>query len=129
MAEGLLKQMLAAEGSADIAVSSYGIEANDGPVAAPNAIAALGHIGIDISGHQATKLSKEAVETADLIICMNKKHFAKIEADYPDALQKSQIVLGDGVSDPYGESLAVYITCRDQIKAGLQALLPAILAL
>lgn len=58
----------------DISALSAGISAHEGDPATPEAIAALGERGLDISGHRARQLTAEMIAEADLILTMTAVH-------------------------------------------------------
>lgn len=93
----------------NITAKSCGIYADGSPVS-ENSKLAMEQIGIDISSHISTPLTKELLSWADKIICMSPSHKNVLES----IGVKSQ-VLGDGICDPYGCNLDTYVVCRDQI--------------
>ncbi len=101
MAEGYLK-------SRGFSVLSRGLCADSLPVS-ENSRIAMQEIGIDISKHISRQITQKDIKWADKIICMSQSH--------ADALKNvcECIVLGGGISDPYGMDINAYRQCRDQI--------------
>ncbi len=114
MAEGYLKSL----GKKGLKVKSRGLAAN-GLSASSNAVEVMNEIGLDISGHISKQLSKNDLEWAEKIICLSGSHKAYLEPYAKDKL----LVLNGGISDPFGQSAAVYRECRDEIISSLDALL------
>lgn len=104
----------------NITAKSCGLYADGSPVS-ENSKIAMSQIGINISAHTSTPLTKELLSWADSIICMSSSHKNALES----IGVKSQ-VLGDGICDPYGGDLNTYITCRDQIITELDKLLSSV---
>src|SRR5215211_6912606 len=76
MAEALLREALASRGAEQITVSSAGTGAWDGAPASEGAyLVGLEH-GLDLSGHRAQLLTRDAVKSADLILTMSGHHRA-----------------------------------------------------
>lgn len=108
MAEGYLKS----KNIPDFTVSSRGLAADGSPVS-ENSLKAMKEIGIDISKHVSKQITLEDIENADKIICLSQSHINFLE-QIPNARQKLMI-LGDGISDPFGMDLDTYRQCRDEI--------------
>lgn len=108
MAEGYLKSL----NLPDVEVKSAGISATEFDTVAENSVAAMKEIGIDISAHSATPLTRELAEAQDKIICMTATHKAILEYS---GVKADISVLGGGISDPYGSDIDTYIVCRNEI--------------
>lgn len=97
---------------------SRGIYAEGGG-ASINAVRAMEKMGIDITGHKSTQLTREDIEEADLVLGMTKGHKNAILAAMPGAEGKvfslGEYAEGGDVSDPYGGSEAVYEATARQI--------------
>ncbi len=104
MAEGYLNTKFS-----NITAKSCGLCADGSPVSR-NSKVAMNDIGIDISAHISTPISRELIDWADKIICMSPSH--------KNALSRIGVessVLGNGIFDPYGQGEAAYNICRDEI--------------
>ncbi len=106
MAEGYLLS----KNIKNLNVSSCGLFA-DGSAVSQNSADAMSEIGIDISSHISKQITKQDIENADRIICMSHSHKQALESI---GVTNSE-VLGNGISDPYGQDLEAYRLCRDEI--------------
>ncbi|WP_283609176.1 arsenate reductase/protein-tyrosine-phosphatase family protein [Faecalispora anaeroviscerum] len=121
MAKGLFDQLLAERGITDITCDSAGLFANAGEPAAENAVVACLELGVDLSVHRSKTLTREMLQSADLFVVMMQSHAGVLQsAGVP---QEKIKVLGGGVGDPFGGSLAIYRASRDQIQKALEELL------
>lgn len=118
MAEGLFKEKIK-EFSDFLKVSSCGIGAMTGDTAADNAVAVMAERGIDISSHRARQINQYIIDEADYIICLSDSHYKFL---MPYAGNKL-ILLGNGISDPYGGNIDVYRKCAEEIENEIDRLL------
>lgn len=102
-----------------ITVISRGIFADGSPVSR-NTAEVMKEVGTDISSHISRLLTKDDTEWADKIICMSNSHLEQLKAG--GVPLKKLIVLGGGISDPFGGSTDVYRKCRDEIFACIDRL-------
>jgi protein-tyrosine phosphatase len=72
----------------DYQVESAGISALEGEDAAPQAQQVMKEKGIDISEHEAKKLTEEMVEEAALILAMTYQHKKSISSVFPESKGK-----------------------------------------
>lgn len=120
MAEGYLKS-LKLQG---IEVKSAGLSVGTFSRVSENSVAAMKEIGIDISNHIPTALTRSLIDTCDKIICMTPTHKAILE----NAGVNADIsVLGGGIFDPYGGDENMYIACRNEITAELDRLINSVI--
>ena len=117
MAEGLFRRLLAERGITDITCDSAGLFANPGEPA----VAACRELGVDLSDHRAKPLSQEMLQSADLFVVMMQSHAGVLKSS--GVPQEKIRVLGGGVGDPFGGSMAIYRASRDQIQKALEELL------
>ena len=120
MAEGLCRKKAGDMHLDDISVSSAGLSAIPGDCVSDNAVAASKLYGIDISSHRARSLSRPLLEETDLFVCMTQSHALPLLAF---AEKGSIIVLGNGISDPYGGDLETYSKCAGEISNAIDDLL------
>src|SRR3954463_11924994 len=123
MAEALLREALTSRGAdQQVTVASAGTGAWDGaPISEGAYLVGLEH-GLDLSGHRAQLLTREAGKAADLILTMSSQHRARVaELGGEEKVQ----VLGDyagresgrtEVSDPFGSDLASYRQTYDELQ-------------
>ena len=119
LAEAIMRRALADRDLDQIVVQSAGTGAWDGAPASEGAYLVGLERGIDLSGHRARLLSREVVESADLIFTMARHHRARVDELGGEG---RVYVLGEyagkegdeaEVSDPFGGDLEVYrLTCR-----------------
>ncbi|MGM9988833.1 MAG: low molecular weight protein arginine phosphatase [Bacillaceae bacterium] len=110
MAQALLQHL----GKDKFHVKSAGIYAASGSDASEHAKQALEDMGVTIK-HEATQLTSEQVEWADLILTMTNSHKRTIDANFPRAIEKTFTFYeyiendkGKDILDPFGGSLQVY---------------------
>lgn len=130
MAEGLLRKTLEDMGKADVEVMSVGTSAIDGYPASPEAVAVMSELGIDISGHRTTKLTRTVIDRATVLIALAESHMNAIVAVDPEAVGKIYLLkdflgnseLNRSVADPIGGDAEVYRMARDEIKMCVEKL-------
>ncbi len=114
MAEGLLRH----DGGAALEVSSAGTKPSH---VRPEAIAAMGEIGIDISGHRSKSVDEFAGQFFDCVItvCDNAKESCPI---FPAATKRIHWSLDDpaAVQGSDEQRLAEFRRVRDQLRALLR---------
>ncbi|MBA7620060.1 Protein-arginine-phosphatase [subsurface metagenome] len=134
MAEGLLKKMLEEQGKGGIRILSAGIK--HGPFKNPTkeAVEAMRAFDLDISAHQTTPLSKDAIEEAALILIMSEEHRRFILNLKPKAEEKVFLLKGFAgykedlnIRDPFRLPYSVYQKVAGEIKEALERALPRIL--
>ncbi|HEY7481024.1 MAG TPA: low molecular weight protein arginine phosphatase [Gemmatimonadales bacterium] len=122
MAEGLLREALAARGIDHVTVASAGTGAWEGAPASEGAyLVGLEH-GLDLSEHRARLLTREMVREADLILVMSGHHLARVaELGGEDKVHLLGWYAGrdaarSEVTDPFGADLASYRTTFSELK-------------
>lgn len=122
MAEGLLKDVLAAYGLDEHYVTSAGISTVDGLPASQNAVSAAGELGSDISLHTSKQITKSAVISADLILCMTEGQkdylLNHIEEGNGKTYTLAEFVEESDmeISDPFGGDMEEYRECIADIN-------------
>jgi protein-tyrosine-phosphatase len=83
--------------------------------------------GMDLAHHQSQAVREELVEWADDILCMGDTHRRALLQKYPFAARKTHLLREAGglaepwdISDPVGQSLAVYQECATEIEEALE---------
>ena len=117
MAEGYLKS----KNLENINVWSRGLAADGSPVS-ENAAKAMKEIGIDISAHISKPLSIEDIGNADKIICLSPSHKAVLENIVKDS--EKLVLLGSGITDPFGGSLECYRLSLKNIISAIDSMFP-----
>lgn len=115
MAEAYLKS----KNLPNLSVESRGISA-DGSKVSDNSAKVMAELGIDIDGFVSEQLQLNDIVWADKIICMSASHTVVLNM-YADRQKIS--VLGDGISDPFGQQMEVYRSCRDEIFTAIDNLI------
>lgn len=128
MAEALARYALAGRGRDDVAVASAGTSAWPGSAASEEVPAVLDEIGVALDDHEATELSPERIEWADLILVMSPRHAMEVEqlGGRDKVAMVTGFMDGDaanrGVMDPIGAGLETYRRTRDQLRDAIDAL-------
>ena len=119
MAEELLKKILAALQRKDVEVSSAGVAAFPGAKPTQGVIEVMAKEGLNVSNHSAAPLTKEKIESADLILTMDFSQKEKVLEMAPQAKEKTFLL---NIPDPIGRPLEDYQICANQIKEALDKL-------
>ena len=98
---------------------SRGISADGSPLS-EKSVKAMAEIGIDLAGLYSEQLNLSDIAWADKIICLSHSHKTVLKMY---ASEDKIFVLGDGISDPYGQPLEVYEKCRDEITKAIDTLI------
>jgi len=129
MAAGLLRELLKDKGAYKI--TTAGTASFKGMPPTEQAIHVMSEQGIDISGHRSSPLSNAAIEEADLILVMEKRHKEIILARAPSAKGKVHLLTEFGraekedklvdpdILDPIGKPLEFYRKAFDIIKESI----------
>lgn len=130
MAEGIARRVVAERALTDVVIESAGTGANPFPPGVPMPefgasdgaiLVALEH-GIDLGGHRARPLTREAVESADVVLAMGDRHLARIaelggagKAHLLTAFASNGAAAGS-IEDPFGGDLAAYRATFEQLE-------------
>lgn len=129
MAQGLLKALLAKKGRNDVQVLSAGVGTPGGMGATTETIEVMKQEGIDVSGHIGQPLTKELIQHADLIFCMEEFHRDLILSENLEVEAKVHLlklfqapakVLDPNVPDPIGRPKEVYESCLLTIQEAVE---------
>ncbi|MDA1078494.1 MAG: low molecular weight protein arginine phosphatase [Verrucomicrobia bacterium] len=109
---------------------SAGLSAMDGDKASQNSIDACKELGLDISDHKSTGLTRTSLEEASVVFCMTESHRALINMyfdlpqGYPIFLMREFLEEGSKeLPDPYGQDIEVYRECRDRMLEAIPSLM------
>lgn len=120
MAE-LLFNKLAREKGVNAHAQSAGLCTIEGLLINDNSKEALKELGVESDFFRSSDIYDLELNSFDMVVGMTKEHVSELkEMGVPE--EKIRI-LGNGVSDPYGSSLAVYKACRDEILNSLEEIL------
>ena len=115
MAEGYLKS----KNLPNLKITSRGF--SGGECANEKSAAVMKEIGIDISSHISSPITKSEADNADLIICMTESHRQLLTLSGVDGDKIT--VLSGGIPDPFGCDTDTYRNCRNAIMGGIDALI------
>ena len=124
--------MLKKTGKSDVQVISAGVSAMPGMAPTPETVEAMEEQGIDISGHIGQPVTRELVERADAIFCMEDFHREMILAQMPEVESKvhllktfraGRVIPDPNIPDPIGRSMEVYRSCLVTIKEGVERII------
>ena len=127
MAAGYLKKLL--ENRDDVTVFSAGTASFEDMGASQEAIEVMRQMGVDISQHQARKLTREMIEQATLILTMTKFHRMQVIELSPEARGKVYLLKefdpreGESfldIPDPMGHPIEDYFICFEKMKAAIE---------
>ena len=130
MAEKLFEEAIEKSGTKKkIQVFSAGISAMDGDRASENSVIACEEVGLDLSDHQSSSLTRATIENSSAIFCMTETHRALLNM-YFEVPEQSPIFLmrefveegSKELPDPFGQDLDAYRTCRDNMKEAIPSL-------
>ena len=114
MAEGYLDSL----NLPNVNTESRGLASQGGPIS-QNAIKVMLEKGIDLSDNVSTPLVLTDLLWADKIIYMSESHLAFLRLYAPE---DKLLMLGGGISDPFGGDCDVYRKCRDEIFSAIDKL-------
>jgi protein-tyrosine phosphatase len=109
MAEGFIRRQLAERGVEGVEVESAGVSGWEGSAATEEAVQALVELDIDISDHQARRLTRRLVDAADLVVAMAGEHRDAVTRVVPRAVPrtftlKELVRLLEAEGDPDGSA-------------------------
>ena len=109
---------------------SAGLSAMDGDNASQNSIDACEELGIDLTDHRSTGLSRTSLQEASAIFCMTESHRALINMyfelpeGYPIFLMREFVEdESKELPDPYGQNIDVYRQCRERMLEAMPSLI------
>lgn len=123
MAEALAREKIGGEWKDQIEFGSAGTLDLQGSEASPLAVEVLADMGIDLTGHRSTHLTKELISSSDLVVAMAARHRDVILMIDPESEEKV-ILLGElapgrenpDVSDPIGGDRERYMEVREDLN-------------
>ncbi len=124
MAESLLRKWLGAKSLWEVA--SAGVSAMDGQQASDGAIQVMQEKKLNVATHRSRKATAAYIDDTDLIVVMTEAHkrailkrFSRLEGRVVLLNAFSPVHPGEDVPDPFGMSLDVYRSIRDEIDAAM----------
>ncbi|HEY4232585.1 MAG TPA: L-threonylcarbamoyladenylate synthase [Lacipirellulaceae bacterium] len=103
-------------------VRSAGLSAGNGGSPAAEAVVVMHEHGMDLSQHETQPLTDQLVRHADIILAMTAGHLQAIVNRWPNAADRTTLLLPDqsDVADPIGTAVDDYRRCAEQIKVGVE---------
>lgn len=128
MAEALFRKLLADRLGVPITelaehgygIGSAGVAAFDGGEASPGAVEAMKRLGLDVSSHTARRLTRDMIESSDIVITLGPGHLWQILDWEPTFAAKVHCITDSGISDPVGSPLDTYLQCATEIEKALR---------
>lgn len=129
MAAAIARAAVQERGWSHVGVESAGVAALAGSPASDHVLTVLEEKGIELGEHEASELTPERVEWADMILVMGPGHLAAVEAmgGADKAGLITEFLDGEGggrpVLDPIGGEVEIYRATRDQLAMAVDAVL------
>jgi len=129
MAECYFKSII--DKNIEINVFSAGTACANGWNASKEAIEIMDRLNLDLRPHKSTPLSKEMVETTDMLIVMTNMHKEAIISRWPEASKKIYLlrefeensnINDQEIMDPVGFPVEIYEKCFDLMKEPIKNL-------
>jgi protein-tyrosine-phosphatase len=136
MGEGTLRSLLPPELADQVVVRSAGTGAVGGVPATTLAVGTTAGRGIDIRNHRSTEVTPDLIRSADLILCMEPIHVARVKELAPEKAGQSHLITEQstegaeashtGIYDPIGGTAVEYDDTFNRIRSHLLRWLPLI---
>lgn len=102
-------------------VETAGTWGREGMMASEGAQAVMKVRGIDLSNHRSRIVDRGIIETADLVLTMERGHKEALQVEYPDLagriyLLSEMVGESNEISDPIGGPLSGYETTAQEIE-------------
>ncbi len=124
MAKVLFRKLLQERGIDTIEVDSAGLACEAGEDASPHAVEAMAERGLDLRDHRSRRCSAYLLQEG-VFVGLTASHCRVLQPYLPP---ERLMLLGKGISDPYGGSLERYRLCADEIEQALPAVLRKIVS-
>lgn len=124
MAAEYLRHHAPAYGLSHLVVDSAGTLGIYGAPAAPEAVAAMAEIGVDVSAHRSKGIEPANFKTADVVIGMSQVHLDIVGALFPEINEERWLIrafersatpdpAATDLADPIGRPIELY---REEVK-------------
>ena len=133
MAEGFFRELMKERG--DFEALSAGLAAVDGQPPSAHAVTAMKELGLDISAQRSALVTPATMEGVHYIFGLASGHVDNLIRLFPQARERifllrefvEKLPAGDkDIADPIGGDLEIYKACRNQIKQGVESIIPFI---
>ena len=134
MAESIARKAALERGLSDVEITSAGTSAWDGAPASDGALLVGLERSSDLSGHRSRQITRELVDSHDLILAMGPHHLERVEAlggkgkAYLLTSYASRGASDRPVNDPFGGDLEVYRLAYDELEREIQRVFDRIAA-
>ena len=134
MAEAIARKAAIERGLANVEVSSAGTSAWEGAPASDGALLVALERGMDLNEHRAQTLTRDVVQSSDVILAMGPHHLERIEAlggEGKGFLLSDYASHGSShrpINDPIGGELDVYRATADELEEEIQRVMDRIMA-
>jgi protein-tyrosine-phosphatase len=134
LAEAIARKVAIERGLTDVDVASAGTSAHSGAPASDGSLLVGIERGMDIGSHGAQTLTRDLVQSADLILAMGPHHLERIDAlggagkSYLLSDFASHGASTRAISDPIGAELEVYRATADELEEEIRRVLDRITA-
>jgi protein-tyrosine-phosphatase len=114
LAEAIARREAIERGLGDIEVASAGTSAWEGAPASDGALLVALERGLDLSGHRAQQLTRELVQSHDVVLAMGPHHVERAEALGGEGRTHLLTAFATGgtpgraINDPFGGDLEAY---------------------
>ena len=125
LAEALARREAIERGLADVEVASAGTSAWDGAAASDGALLVALERGLDLSTHRAQQLTRELVQSHDVVLAMGPHHVDRAEALGGEGRTHLLTAFAGGTSvhpinDPFGGDLDQYRQTLVELQAEIR---------
>lgn len=126
LAEALARREAIERGLADVEVASAGTSAWDGAPASDGALLVALERGLDLSGHRAQQLTRELVQSHDVVLAMGPHHVERAEALGGEGRTHLLSTFANGpasgrpINDPFGGDLEAYRETLTELQADIR---------
>ncbi len=133
MAEGFFRELMKERG--DFEALSAGLAAVNGQSPSTHAVTAMQELGLDIAKQRSALVTPEMMEEVHYIFGLASGHVDNLIRLFPQAREKIFLLRefveklpasGKDIADPIGGDLEIYKVCRNQIKEGVESIIPFI---
>jgi len=134
MAEAITRKLVIDRGLADVEAMSAGTAAHNGAPASDGALLVGMERHLDLGQHHAQLLTRDLIDSADLILAMGTHHLQQIASlgggakAYLISDYASRGASARPISDPMGAELTVYRETADELEEEIRRLLDRITA-
>jgi protein-tyrosine-phosphatase len=134
MAESIARKIVQERGLIDVEVASAGTTAWEGAPASDGALLVCMERETDLSQHQARLLTREMLDTYDLVLAMGPHHLERIEAlggkgkTFLLTAYASRGAVDRPIGDPFGGDLDLYRETYDELDREIRRALDRIAA-